>query len=89
MAHMYKICTCRDGLERADWFEPPTEAAARTRRHADPLNVRPHHARLEVRRNFFTVRTGTRWNDIPSAIKHASTPSKFKKQYAVHRDEMI
>jgi ribonucleases P/MRP protein subunit RPP40 len=37
MAHMYKICTGKDGLRMADWFEPPTAAAARTRQHADPI----------------------------------------------------
>jgi hypothetical protein len=46
MAHMYKICACKDGLNRAEWFEPPTEGAAHTRRHADPLNVRPNRGRL-------------------------------------------
>jgi hypothetical protein len=89
MAHMYKICTCKDGLNHSDWFEPPTEAAARTRRHIDPLNMRPHRGRLEIRRNFFTVRAGDRWNDIPSGVKHASTASSFKKQYAEHRAVMI
>jgi ribonucleases P/MRP protein subunit RPP40 len=58
MAQMYKICTEKDGLRREDWFEPPTAAAARTRQHADPLNVRPLHGRLEIQRNFFTVRAG-------------------------------
>jgi hypothetical protein len=27
MAHMYKICTEKDGLRRMDWFEPPIAAA--------------------------------------------------------------
>jgi hypothetical protein len=27
MAHMYKICTGKDGLNRANWFELPTEMA--------------------------------------------------------------
>jgi hypothetical protein len=89
MAHMHKICTGKDGLSRADWFEPPTEAAARTRRHADQLNVQPLRGRLELRRNFFTVRAGTCWNDIPSGIKHAGTSAKFKRDYAKFREEMI
>jgi ribonucleases P/MRP protein subunit RPP40 len=89
MAHMHKICTGLDGLNRADWFEPPTEAAARTRRHADPLNVQPPRPRLEVRWNFFTVRASTCWNDIPSGIKHAGTSARFKRDYKKFREAMI
>jgi ribonucleases P/MRP protein subunit RPP40 len=89
MAHMYKICTGKAGLNRAEWFEQPTEAAARTRRHVDPLNVRLLRGRLEIRRNFFTVRASECWNDVLSSIKHAGTTAKFKRDYAMHRDEMI
>jgi Reverse transcriptase (RNA-dependent DNA polymerase)/Endonuclease-reverse transcriptase len=89
MAHMYKICTEKDGLRKADWFAPPTAAAARTRQHADPLNVRPLHGRLETRSNFFTVRAGEPWNAIPGRIKHARTVSRFKRDYANYRNEMI
>jgi Reverse transcriptase (RNA-dependent DNA polymerase)/Endonuclease-reverse transcriptase len=89
MAHMYKICTGKDGLRREDWFAPPPAAAARTRQHADPLNVRPLHGRLEIRKNFFTVRAGEPWNAIPGRIKHARTATIFKREYARFRDEMI
>jgi hypothetical protein len=89
MAHMYKICTGKDGLNRADWFEPQIEAAARTRRNADPLNVGPLRGRLEIWRNFFTVSASECWNDIPSSIKHAGTASKFKQDYAMFREAMI
>jgi hypothetical protein len=89
MQHMYKICTGKHGLKREDWFSPPTVAAARTRQYADPLNVRPLHGRLEVRRNFFTVRAGERWNEIPGHIKRADTVTGFKRAYAAHRNEMI
>jgi hypothetical protein len=48
MLHMYKLCSGSTGQARADWFEPPPAAAARTRQNADPLNVRPNHGRLEI-----------------------------------------
>jgi ribonucleases P/MRP protein subunit RPP40 len=60
MLQMFKIMNGAGGLEITDWFGPPT--AARTRQHADPLNVRPNHGRLEIRQNFFSVRAGARWN---------------------------
>jgi hypothetical protein len=89
MAHMDKICTGKDSLHRADWFEPPTEAAARTRWHKGPLNVQPLRGRLEIRCNFFTVHPSECWNDIPSNIKHAGTTAKFIRDYAMFRDAMI
>jgi ribonucleases P/MRP protein subunit RPP40 len=89
MLQMYKILNGVGGLDAADWFQPPTAAAARTRRHADPLNVRPNHGRLEIRQHFFSVRAGESWNSIPPAIKRARTATAFKKAYASHREAMI
>jgi hypothetical protein len=56
MLYTYKLCSGKLDLDRAEWFSPPPPAAARTRQNDDPLNVRPNHDRLEIRRNFFTVR---------------------------------
>jgi hypothetical protein len=89
MLHMYKLCSGKLGQDRAEWFRPPPEAAARTRRNAEPLNVRPNHGRLEIRRHFFTVRVGDPWNMVPGEIKRARTAASFKKLYAKHRDGMI
>jgi hypothetical protein len=89
MLHMFKICNGMHGLDREEFFRPPTDAAARTRRNVDPLSVRPNHGRLEIRRNFFTVRAGDPWNLVPSEIKHARTPAAFKRAYAKHRNAMI
>jgi hypothetical protein len=54
---MYMNVHAGDSLDKATWFRPLTEAA-RARLRADPLNVRPNHGRLEIRRNFFSVRRG-------------------------------
>jgi hypothetical protein len=89
MLHMYKLCSGKLDQDRADWFRPPPPAAARTRRNADPLNVRPNHGRLEIRRNFFTVRVGEPWNMVPSEIKRAVTANGFKRAYAAFSDEMF
>jgi hypothetical protein len=86
---MYKLCSGKLDQDRADWFRPPPAAAARTRQNADPLNVRPNHGRLEIRRNFFTVRVGEPWNMVPSEIKRAVTANGFKRAYAAFRDEMF
>jgi hypothetical protein len=51
--------------------------------------VRPNHGRLEIRRNFFTVRAGEPWNMVPGSIKRAVTAAGFKRAYAKFRDGMI
>jgi hypothetical protein len=89
MLHMYKMCSSSDESGWAAWFRPPTAAAARTRRNADPLTVRHNDGRLEIRRNFFTVRACEPWNRIPGEIKRARTAASFKRSYAKFRDEMI
>jgi hypothetical protein len=89
MLYMYRICHEKDGSVRADWFEPTPPATARMRQHADPLNVRPLHRQLDIRRNFFSVQAGKQWNAIPRTIKRAKMAASFKKQYAAFRDEMI
>jgi ribonucleases P/MRP protein subunit RPP40 len=89
MAHKYKICTEKGGLNRADWFGPVAAAATRMRQHADPLNVRPLYGRLETRHNFFTVHACDPWNAILGSIKQTRTVAIFRQEYARYRDEMI
>ena len=38
-------------------------------------------AKLEVRRNFFTVRAVKPWNELPDATKKQSTINGFKNSY--------
>ena len=62
MAMVYKVLTGKDQVDPTEWFDMAGEAARATRATADPLNVRAKHGRLEVRRNFFTVRVTEQWN---------------------------
>jgi hypothetical protein len=89
MLMMFKVANRQGQLDEAGWFEPLPPMAARMRRHADPLNVRPNHGRLEIRRHTFAVRAGKPWNAVPATIKQAKTAAAFKRQYAKHRDGMI
>jgi hypothetical protein len=88
MLLMYKLQKGDGQLGEAGWFAPPLPAAARMRRHADPLNVQPNQGRLELRRNAFSVRAGALWNAVPADIKRACTAENFKRQYAAHRNGM-
>jgi hypothetical protein len=91
MLQMFKIMRGDGQQNPADLFRPPAaaDAAARTRQHAEPLNVRPNHGRLEISRHSFAVRAGEPWNEVPGCIKRARTAAAFKRAYVLHRKEMI
>ncbi len=44
-----------------------------TRQAADPLNVKIPAARLDLRKNFFSVRVCEKWNNLPSDINAVLT----------------
>jgi hypothetical protein len=50
---VYKIITSKDMVTIDDWFQKEDGSERLTRSAADPLNLRPRAARLEVRRKFF------------------------------------
>ena len=83
MAQMYKITRGVD--KTVPLFEQVTGGTHHTRAAADPLNVKIPFARLDVRKNFFTVRATAPWNRIPNSIKTAKTVSQFKYLYKNHR----
>jgi hypothetical protein len=61
-------------------FEP-VQAHHATRAVADPLNVRPRPATLELRRGFFSYRVAKDWNKIPVNIKSIPVAGRFKGAY--------
>ena len=60
-----------------------------TRSAADPLNLKPQAARLEIRRNFFSNRVVEEWNLVPKGIKNARSVQSFKRAYKNHRAEIV
>ena len=38
-------------------------------------------ARLEIRRNFFTIRAASSWNEIPENVKNCTSINGFKTAY--------
>ena len=87
MAMTYRIVTQKDDVDAAEWFTMAAQAARVTRTAADPLNVIVRHGRLDIRRNFFSVRVTEDWNRVPSAIKNLKTVGGFKNTYAKHRGD--
>ncbi len=80
MAMVHRIVHEQSGLETATWFEM---AAARraTRSAAHPWNLTVKNGRLEIRRNFFSVRVIEAWNNIPGDLQQLENTARFRAQY--------
>ena len=85
MAMVYKVLTGKEQVDPAECFSMAGETSRVTRATEDPLNIRVKHRRLEVRRNFFTVRVTEQRNQVPTEIKNKRTVDAFKNAYAHHR----
>ncbi len=78
----FKILRGIDGVDR-------DTSVRTTRSAADPLNLKPQPARLDIRGNFFSNRVIEPWNLVPSELKNARTVSFFKRSYKKHRMNMV
>ena len=85
MCLMHKIMHGTGGLHHQTWFERASDSDRVTRVAADSLNVKVKSGRLELRRNFFSVRVPSQWNLIPSHIKKMMPNQLFKRAYKRHR----
>jgi hypothetical protein len=81
MHMVHKIMHAESGLDPATWFERAETATHATRRAADLLNIKAKYGRLEVRRNFFTLRVISNWNNIPAELKSRRGAASFKAGY--------
>ena len=72
-----------------DWFVSAANGERSTRLNTSRLNVRQLLGRLEIRKNFNTVRTAKAWNDIPTEIKELKRHGQLKKSYAKWKDAQI
>ena len=54
-----------------------TEEGEERKKHV--LNV--DRARLEIRRNFFTIRAASEWNKLPDSLKELTSVNSFKNGY--------
>jgi hypothetical protein len=84
MVTMNKMAHGIGDFNLSELFEPVQNNHA-TRAGADPLNVRPRPANLELRRGFFSNRTVKDWNRIPAAIKNIAVTGQLKEAYRKSR----
>ena len=82
MVVMFRFMTGIDDVDPSLWFDVAGEAmGVRTRQGDGCFNVRQQHSRTEVRRNFFSQRVVSQWNNLPDTIKSVSTVDHFKNMY--------
>jgi hypothetical protein len=74
MVHGQGGITIENMFERADLRE-----GARTRQAAGINNLKVPAARTDIRKNFFTVRTVSEWNNLPDELKSEANKEKFKR----------
>ena len=80
MCMVRNILHGRGDLEVGTWFDRQT-GARNLRSTADPLNVKKRTGRMEIRNNFFSLRSAEPWNQIPPEVKALDTTGKFKAKY--------
>jgi hypothetical protein len=77
MTMVHKILCGWGSLYSSQWFERVTDSVRATRSRANPLNLKRRQGRLEIRRNFFSNRVVSSWNDVPSIIKETASSENF------------
>ena len=81
LVETYKIMSGISNVDPDTWFVKYSATAAggaTTRQAADPLSIRQQPARLELRRNFFSIRVCETWNKLPSDVKKCKNVGQFK-----------
>ena len=82
MIEVWKILHGVEGIKRERIFSLASENSDRnTRQSTDPLHILKPAARLEVRKNFFSVRVCDKWNNPPLQIRLSVTQNSFKNNY--------
>jgi hypothetical protein len=87
VAMVHRIMHKQNGLEPSTWFEM-ANVQRNTRSGADPMNIKLATGRLDLRRNFFSVRVITHWNAVPKELKSIPSTVRFRAQYKKLRAEM-
>jgi ribonucleases P/MRP protein subunit RPP40 len=88
MVETYKIMSGISNVDPKIWFTPVVAAnnGRKTRLAADPLNLKVPAARLEVRKNSFSVRVCEKWNRLPNSVKCSKNVWQFKRAYRQFTD---
>ena len=88
MTETFKILNGHNNVDWNLWFTKNEAAMGgrETRSAADPHSLRIPPSRLELRRNFFSLRVIEKWNNLPSEVKSAQNVKQFKMAYRLFMD---
>ena len=89
MGMMHKIMHGLGGIDHRAWFEKACDGERLTRVATDNLNVKVMNGRLDLRKNFFSVRSSSKWNMVPPEIKRTMPAHLFKKACRRHRESLM
>ena len=71
-------------LESNSLFQLNESAQPKTHHQKSFLPLKIPRARLDLRKNFFSVRAATFWNSLPTTIRCSSSINAFKNAYDRH-----
>ena len=82
MIEVWKILHGKMDVSPGIWFTMAAEESVRvTRLSSHPLNIAVPTARLDIRRNFFSLRCVEKWNSLPDNVKSAPSVNAFKNRF--------
>ena len=68
-------------VQKENLFEISNQPQPKTRHQHSHMPLIVPRARLDLRKNFFSVRGAKIWNNLPSAVRASNTVNKFKNSY--------
>jgi ribonucleases P/MRP protein subunit RPP40 len=81
MIETFKILKGFNKVDSTIWFQHINRAGIQTRNSSDDNNLVLKRCHTDIRKNFFSSRVITKWNELPSEVKNARTVKKFKEMY--------
>ena len=71
-------------VDKETLFTTNTPAQPITRHQHSFMPLTVPHAKLDLRKNFFSVRGARLWNSLPSTIRESTSVNSFKNAYDAH-----
>ena len=90
MIQTFKVLKGFNQVSKENWFQEIPENARPTRTNAVAEGgkvvkkqsvLQVERARLETRRNFFSIRAAQQWNELPEEVKNTTSINGFKNAY--------
>ena len=79
LVEVFKLIKGQTNVDRHKFFEILNDTERRiTRNHDCPFNIVKERFNLEIRRNFFSNRVATSWNELPTDLKMIHRLEQFK-----------